>query len=116
MAIEKGFPCNSSILEIEEGGVLIQEGCLFNIMAYGLVLIQGIALITAWVPIRGNAVFVQAKLQGFKNGTFFSSFNTDSPSSQMSLRKYAKNLTLRNGRNIRSFRKINGCTFNLKKN
>ena len=71
MAIEKGFPCNSSILEIEEGGVLIQEGCLFNIMAYGLVLIQGIALITAWVPIRGNAVFVQAKLQGFKNGTFF---------------------------------------------
>ena len=27
MAIEKGFPCNSSILEIEEGGVLIQEGC-----------------------------------------------------------------------------------------
>ena len=45
----------------------------------------------------------------------FSSFNIDSPSSQMSLRKYAKNLTLRNGRNIRSFRKINGRTFNLKK-
>ena len=35
MAIEKGFSCNSSILEIEEGGVLIQEGCLFNIMAFG---------------------------------------------------------------------------------
>ena len=71
MAIEKGFSCNSSILEIEEGGVLIQEGCLFNIMAYGLVLIQGIALIIAWVLIRGNTVFVQGKLQGSKNGTFF---------------------------------------------
>lgn len=71
MAIEKGFSCNSSILEIEEGGVLIQEGCLFNIMAFGLVLIQGIALITAWVLIRGHTVFVQGKLQGSKNGTLF---------------------------------------------
>ena len=39
MAIGKGFSCNSSILEIEDGGVLIQEGCLFNIMAYGFALI-----------------------------------------------------------------------------
>ena len=71
MAIEKGFFCNSSILEIEEGGVLIQEGCLFNIMAYGLVLIQGIALIIAWVLIRGNTVFVQGSFKDLKTAPFF---------------------------------------------